>query len=417
MGLPKAIGKRTEGLCLAGECDHMTTNETPRLYTVQARDREPLIEFIVSSIEGAGCRVIHRPRADRAPFRLTFETATGERLGIMVYAFLANTKLTKNRPPDEHRFQVKYGSDDESLHDIWQDPFGLYATLFVGINPEAGFFVGADPVLHNPTRFFMSIEFKQAQVDEILRSGWHAWERERRTRGDESEPVEVLIGGTAANFLRYVRFERDALGEDQGHRQLLAEKIAPTQQCTELSAASVLAPSPERLHDLAREFEMSEREVLDLIGSARRLKMAVRGWVAEMHLVRHLSKVPGVTNCERLDQEGGPDVQLCFEGSKPISIECKNVLRGTTANGLPRIDFQRTRASKSDPCSRYYSSKDFDILAACLHAVSERWEFSFAPTAVLDPHQACPGKLSHLVKLDDRWNPSVQNVLRALANV
>lgn len=387
--------------------------ESPHVYNVLARDREPLVDFMIRALEKAGCRIIHRPPADRAPFRLTFETSWGERIGILVYAFLANSKITKNRPDDEHRFQVKYGSDDGKDHVLWQDPFGLYVTLFVGINPEHGFFVGADPVLHSPTRFFISIEFKQAHVEEIQKNGWHTWERERRKEG---EPVEVLVGGTAESFLRYVLFERDALGEDQGHRQLLAEKITVVSEVSSLLPASIIPPSSARLHDLAREFEMSEREVLDLIAGARRLKMAVRGWVAEAHLVRHLERVPGVTDCTRSDEEGGPDVLLRFEGSRQISVECKNVLRERTAKGLVRIDFQRTRASKGDPCSRYYSSDDFDVVAACLHAVSEQWSFQFALSRALDAHEKCKEKLSNNVKLDNRWNRSVQEVLRAVVN-
>ena len=42
--------------------------------------------------------------------------------------------------------KVKYGSKDGRLHRLWQDPFGLSTTLFLGINAEEGFFVGADPV-------------------------------------------------------------------------------------------------------------------------------------------------------------------------------------------------------------------------------------------------------------------------------
>lgn len=394
-----------------------TTLEAPRTYKVIARDREPLVEFMVQALEQAGCRVLHRPAADRAPFRITFETPEGERIGIVAYAFLANTKLTKNRPDDEHRFQVKYGANDGELHEVWQDPYGLYVTLFVGINPDGGFFVGADPVLHNPTRFFMSVEFKEEQVSAIKRNGWFAWERERRTSGSDTEPVEVLVGGRREEFLRFIRFEREALREDQGHRQLLAEQVAPARANTPVSVApAVLLPSPTRLHELAREFDMSEGAVLDLIGSARRLKMAVRGWVAETHLVKYLQSVPGVTECVRSDEEGGADVFLRFKGSRPISVECKNVLRTKNAAGQVRVDFQRTRASKSDPCSRYYSPKDFDVVAACLHAVEERWVFSFAESAALDPHQKCAGKLSHLVRLDDRWSRAVQDVLRAVVN-
>lgn len=385
-------------------------HESPRLYGVSARDREPLLRFMVDALRSQGCRIIHEPAADQAPFRITFETPEGERLGIIAYAYLATFTPTKNRPDDEHSFQVKYGSKDGQLHELWQDPYGLYVTLFLGISPGGGFFVGADPVLHNPTKFFIRIEFKQKHVDKIKNEQWFAWERQKRA---QSEPVEVLVGGTAESFLRYVRFEREALGEDQGHRHLLAKQFGATGQLLGTRAPALTMPSPERLHDLAREFELSEAEVLDLIATTRRLKMAVRGWVAEEHLVRTLRNVDGVTDCRRLDEEGGPDVCLRFKGSRPISVECKNVLHETTSAGLARIDFQRTRASKSDPCSRYYSPQDFDVVAACMHAVTQRWQFRLAETRLLDMHKTCPGKLSHLVRVDERWNRSVQDVLSA----
>lgn len=389
--------------------------ESPRLYDVLARDREPLIAFMIEALRAEGCRIIHQSPPNRAPFRITFETRAGERIGILAYAFRATFTPTKNRPIDEHSFQVKYGSKDGKPHELWQDPFGLYITLFLGINPELGLFVGADPVLHNPTKFFIRIEFKQAHVDEILRRGWSAWERKKI---NSKEPVEVLVGGTARSFLRYVRLERDVLGEDQGHRQLLAERlVVPATTIGGAPITPAVEPSGTRLHQLAKEFEMNEKEVLDLIGRARRLKMAVRGWVAEEHLVRRLRTVPGVTACEHLDEEGGPDIRLRYEQSRPITVECKNVLRQTTKEGIPRIDFQRTRASKGNPCSRYYDPEDFDMVAACLHAVTERWEFRYAMTDELDRFTSkCPGKLSNRVHVDDRWSRPVQDVLRAVVN-
>ena len=97
----------------------------------------------------------------------------------------------------------------------------LYTTLFVGIDPERGIFVGADPVLHSPVKFPLMITFRHAHVTEILRNGWLAWEFE-----PDDGPIEVLVGGTAKNFLRLVRFEREAFREDPGNRQLLAERAA-----------------------------------------------------------------------------------------------------------------------------------------------------------------------------------------------
>lgn len=382
----------------------------PHKYSVQSSAKKPLLDFILESLRRAGCRVIFSSEPNEAPFRITFETMDGEQMGIIAYAFLANQKLTKNRPSDEHRFQVKYGSKDGREHEIWQDPYGLYTTVFLGINPEQGFFVGADPVLHNPTKLFISVEFKQQYVDEILDKGWFAWERDRRM-GDDN-PVEVLVGGRAESFLRFVRFERDALGEEPGHRQLLAERLEKIviPKKVPLGAAILNVPSPRRLHELAAEFQLSEHEVLDLIESAPRLKMAVRGWVAEEHLYRTIKAVKGVQSCERLEVEGGADITLRYK-DKPVTIECKNVLRKTNAAGLVRLDFQRTRASKSDPCSRYYSPDDFDIVAACLHAITEKWEFRYVLSRNLDPHNRCTAKLSNNVRIDERWTDLPQKVL------
>jgi hypothetical protein len=394
-----------------------SSSESPNLYSVSSKDREPLVAFMVSALEEAGCQVLYQSAPNRAPFRITFETPEGERMGIIAYAFFANSQLTKNRPEDEHRFQVKYGqkSADVIEHDIWQDPYGIYVTLFLGIDPERGIFVGGDPVLHSPTKFYISIEFKRAHVEQIIAKGWHSWEREHRGRDADTRPAEVLVGGTKTAFLRYIRFEREALGEDQGHRALLAEHTSPSRLIVLPTPGVHVTPSPSRLHELAEELDMKESEVLDLIYNARRLKMAVRGWAAEEHLVRTLRKIPGVEGCERLDAEGGPDVKLFFEGSRKLFVECKNVLRATTAAGLPRLDFQRTRASKSDPCSRYYSPDDFDVVAACLHAVTERWEFRFQRTSSLAPHKSCLGKLASNVCVDARWARPVEEVLREVA--
>ena len=282
-------------------------------YSVSERDRGPLLEFVLSALETCGCRVLSNSRPDKAPFRVTFETPLRERLGIVVYAFLANDRPTKNRPADEHRFQVKYGSKDGLLHELWQDTLAF--TLFVGIDPERKLFVGADPVLHSPTRFCISIEFKRRNVEQILEKGWSVWEREKKQRSDEN-PVEVLVGGRPEDFLQFVRFERAALGEDQGHRALVAERIEGLSiNRTPDTASGGLAAIP--IHALAREFELGEKEVLDLVAGARRLKMAVRGWVAEEHLLRALKSVPGVSDCVRLDEEGSPDIRLRFESSRP----------------------------------------------------------------------------------------------------
>ncbi|HEX8619034.1 MAG TPA: hypothetical protein VF911_15730 [Thermoanaerobaculia bacterium] len=384
-----------------------------RVYTVRRKDREPLVQFMCDALEASGCRILRRSDAGHAPFRIAFQTPTGERMGIVAYAFYAGNELTKNRPPDEYRLQAKFGKKVQpNIHELWQDPYGVYTTLLVGISPQQRFFVGFDPVLHSPTKLFISFEFKESFVEDILRHGWSWRERERKKRSEE--PVEVIVGGTIDSFLDYVRFEREARGEDQGHRALLAERRAIIAPATTVATATA-HPDSTYVHQLAREFEMSEAAVLDLIAGASRLKMAVRGWVAEQHLVAKLQQVDGITDCERIEAENSPDIQLRFEGSDLLFVECKNVLRKPNKDGAARVDFQRTRASKADPCSRYYTAGDFDVLAACLHAQTERWEYSFALTRELAAHKKCPGRLSSNVVVDARWRDDIRGILGAAA--
>jgi hypothetical protein len=354
-------------------------------------------------------------------------------MGIVAYAFLANSKPTKNRPTDEFRFQAKYGANDNALHYLWQDPLGLYTTLFLGISPTDGFVVSFDPVFHSPLYFYSSYEFKLAQVEEIKDIGRTCWEREHlgsradRRRGNrESEEArdssqlragfEVVVGCTRNRFLSLIRFERGGKGLDQGNRQLLFERAFDIGQQNLANARLTEPAAPAEIADLAshpllQELALTPDELLSVIAEARRLKMAVRGWVAEEHLRRAVSAVDGVSGCIRLDEEGGPDLRLSWNGSRPILIECKNVLRRKNAAGLARIDFQRTRAAKGDPCSRYYAPDDFDLVAACLHAVTEKWEFKFRPSTSLMAHKTCVGKIASNLLVDSNWTENISDAL------
>lgn len=406
--------------------------ETFKTYNTLTKWKLPLVEFIINGLQSSGCTIVHRPSPTVAPFRFVFDTPEGERIGLVVYAFHANNTKIKNRPPDEHRFQIKYGGKLKDLEEIWQDPYGLYVTLLVGINPEFGFFVAADPLLHNPTRFSVSFEFKNHHVEQIERKGWFTWERDRRgglpdpkkkraahELDEQGLPLfEVLVGGKPDQLLKLVRFERESYGEPPGERQLLAENFIDM-AATLSPATSTTAPaiSPARLHALCVELQLSEEKVLDLIANRRMLKMAVRGSAAEEHLITALGQVPGVTKVQRLESDKGPDVEVSYKG-RNITIECKNSSRELTAAGLEKIDLQKTRSSKSDPCSRFYRPSEFDLVAACVHAVTQKWEFKFAVTSTLDAHAECPGRISNNVKLDTRWTNNIAEILdRVVAKV
>ena len=389
-----------------------------RTYPVLARSRRPLIEFMTQGLAQAGCRILHSSDPDRAPFVMTFETPAGERMGVVAYAFLATRTPTRNRPQDERSFQIKYGSKESyaaaNLHELWQDPTGMFTTLLVGIDPEGGFCVSADPIVHSPTKFFIRLEFKDEHAAAIRSHGWHAWERIKRRDLAGMLRVETLVGARQDRFLDLVRFERAARGLDPGNRLILAESHALRlpQAAGPQGAGNVNLAQIASAHPLARQFELSADEILDLIAGARRLRMAVRGWVAEEHLRSTLASLPGITHCERLDGEGGPDLKVSYLAGPPLTIECKNVARETDRHGQPRIDFQRTRAAKGDPCSRYYRPSEFDVVAACLHAISSRWEFQYALPGGLPAHRSCAGRIASNVKVDSHWIADAAEMFR-----
>jgi hypothetical protein len=214
-------------------------------YPTQRAAKQPLIDFMCNGLRAAGCRVVFASPANVAPFVMTFETSSGERMGIVAYAFLATRTQTNSETKGERGFRIGYGSRNSdrsaNAHDVWHDPQGLVTTIFLGIDPSEGFFVAADPEMHDPTKFFIRLRFSDADAAEIKRRRWYAWEREPRTVAGMDEPVEILVGGTRDRFLDLILFEQAAKGLPQGDRQLLAEKFAelardvPLRTLTELS--------------------------------------------------------------------------------------------------------------------------------------------------------------------------------------
>lgn len=261
-----------------------------------------------------------------------------------------------------------------------------------------------------------SIEFKAEHVERVLAEGWSAWERERREaktttrRAFELLPdmrTEILIGGRQHRLLDLVLLERVARGLDPGERHLIADKFR------ELPGPDAATRISHRLLD---ELQIAPEALLDLISSASRLKMAIRGWVAETHLETYLKGICQISECTRLQGDGRPDISLRWKGSRPILIECKNVLRATYAGGTPKLDFQRTRASKSDPCSRYYLPGEFQVVAACLHPITETWTFRFALTADLPSHSSCSGRIDNNIRVGDQhFSARIEEVFDRIA--
>ncbi len=379
------------------------------------RKRE--VSAIRSALEACGVRILDGADPSLAPFVFRVLTPGGETLELICYVFSANKYRQGGRPIDEHRFQVKYGSDFQRYHEIYLPPEAHRVTLMLGCHFEEEVFVAVDPAMHNPTWFSSSVEFKDEQVARVQETGWYGWERSRsdarrkRRRPMVNCQTEVVLGFKARSFLRYVQFERIASGLDAGERLLWVDRLAgapvdPSDLSGPMDGAGLVA---ER-HRLEVELGLPANQILDMIEGAFRLKVAVRGAAAEEHLEEQLRNVPGLHDVRRIDEDGRPDFEVHYRGRGPLFVECKNVLR-RQPRGETRVDFQKTRASKNDPCSRYYRPQDFEVLAACLHPVTENWEYRFAATSSLPKHRKCPEHLSNRVVVGSDWATGLDDLL------
>jgi hypothetical protein len=385
----------------------------------------PRINKISAAIEASGATILSAPNPSEAPFEYTVRTPEGEVLELICYAFTANKYGQGNRPQGEHRFQVKYGNDFTRLHELSIDRSPTRLTLFFGVHDELSLFIAADPAMHNPTWFSCSIEFKEGDLDIARATGWHAWQRDRvlrgrrRALGAEDARTEVLLAFRPEHFLSYALFERLTTGMDSGERLSLADQVEHRLIAAQPAHDLLELPSEtgnERTlasHPLLLQLGLSPSDLLDVIGERFRLLAAVRGGAAEHHLGRMLPTIPGVKDVERLDEDGQPDFSLRYR-EREVRVECKNILR-ELSKGRPRVDFQKTRAAKNDPCSRYYRPDQFDVLAACLHPWKGTWTFSFCATRSLPPHRTCPKRLSERVLVDGpNWTPELRQILDQL---
>jgi hypothetical protein len=387
-----------------------------RYERVRGRQR---VDAICAAIEASGGKIVRAPSPNVAPFEFEVRLADGKRLHLICYAFTANKYGQTGRPLDEHRLQVKYGSDFKRPHDIYIDPNRARITLFFGVHDSEDLFIAADPAMHNPTWFSRSIEFKEVDVEAALESGWHGWDRDRVSSGrrrvlpQESLATEALLAFAPKHFLTYALLERIATGMETGERLLLIKNIGDdlrqggSAKSLVTTRIDLVAPTSAE-HKLLTQFGLPIDQILDLIAENPRLHTAVRGGVAERHLQLTLQMMRGVTNIQKITEDGKPDFAIKFLRQR-LRIECKNVSPDTT-RGLPRVDFQKTRAAKGNPCSRYYSADQFEILAACIYPITGNWDFRFCLTKTLPPHRKCAGKLGDRV-LVDGWAPDVPTLL------
>lgn len=361
--------------------------------------KAPLHGFLLRAVEASGGAVIYASDHARAPVFIGAEFGD-ERIGLLVYPFRATRNEIRNRPADEHRLQVRYGSEASwsGVHHLGIDVAGVDTTLVVGVHLEAGVFIGLDPALYDPLPMGISVEFKESEIRVVQRKGWHAWERinrggTRRSRSRSESGLETLVGFAPDNLERFVRLEREAtsLGLDPVLRLRAAQAIVHRTKTTSTR------------HALEESFHLTSQDLLEIIANRKRLTVAVRGGVAEHHLAKALELDSSVVGVRPVDSDGPPDVVAILRGGQRIRVECKNGEERKYRNGDGRVELQKTRASKGNPASRYYEPSQFDVLAVCLWPTVGSPRFVYRNTRDLPRHADFPDRLAVMHRIDSTW--------------
>lgn len=379
------------------------------VYRVQGRS--DLHDFLVHAIEASGGRVLYVSDAGRAPVYLGVQRDSDERIGMLVYAFRVTRNTIRNRPDDEVRGQLRYGSEDswKRDHPIGRDIAGVDVTLVLGIDLAEGVLLGLDANLWDPLPMGISFYAKEAEIEQAKETGWHVWEKVNRggnKRAEARSPtnLETVVAFTPDRLIDYARLERraTALRLDQPLRFSAATAMADR----------ALPDEPQRRHVLEKQFALTSEQILDIIEGRNRLSVAVRGGVAEYHLEQQLTGAPGIASVRRLDVDAMHDFDVTLDDGTLLRVECKNASPKTSANGAFKVEVQKTRASKGDPASRFYTADGFDVVAACLFSLTGRWEFRFGLTADMARHKDLSDRLAPIQAITEDWADSLSAIRR-----
>lgn len=372
----------------------------PKLYPIDA-DRAPVIELLKRGVEASGGRVVYSSFDDDqvAPVYLGSEDGEGRRYGMLVYPFTTTKRLTRNRPPDEHRAQIRFGDpvrarDERNL--IARDVAGVDVTLVLAVDPENDFIVGLDPLVYEDLPMGISVYYRDRHVDSAAERGWAVWERAKAggKRRESWEGLETLVGFRPERLIDYVRFEAKAtaLGLDPGLRAALAETFA---------ASGVR-------HDLEALFELDAATILDIVDKNFRLGVAVRGGVAEHHLEVSLRRDPSIRSVRAIDADGKPDFEVELLDGRQLLVECKTASQKPYKGGEFKVEVQKTRDSGA---GRKYTFDQFDVMAACLFSATGLWEFRFRWTTDLAPWDQDQNRIAAIQRIDGQWPTTLSDLV------
>jgi hypothetical protein len=229
-------------------------------------------------VRRAGGRVLWSSGSETAPLYLAVEDADGHRHGLMAYVFTANRRVTRNRPDDEQRMQIRYGNVNDpewraERHPVGFDPTGVDVTLVLGAHVEADLMIALDPLRYDPLPIGISVFWKDSDAETAQRTGWHVWERDNLSGVRRPSPrtdlgVETLVAFAPERLFDFIALEREAqsLKLDPSLRFRAAQRAGDEGE---------LRSSWQTVHALEDQYGLPATEILAIIQERARLAMAV----------------------------------------------------------------------------------------------------------------------------------------------
>ena len=180
----------------------------------------PLLRYLTETLSRSGCELLHAAGTRNDTFQLSYENPLLQRVGLTGQLLSLGPHT---RDPDGATATIQVATGPGRTSPCEPDPFGLFTAVLLGMDPARDLFVAFDPGRHFPEDESLSVSISGDPLRETLARDWHAWEREEWEGEEDDGFAETLVGFTGPNLVRYVLFERLAVGLDTGPRQRLAE--------------------------------------------------------------------------------------------------------------------------------------------------------------------------------------------------